>query len=246
LRDGFSTSGTSGNGLGAIQRLSDYFEIYSIPQAGTAVLAHLWSGTILGLDRAILEIGAICLPKRGEEISGDAWAARLDRHHSLLLVADGLGHGAAAATASAQAVRVFYEQENQSPQAIVEAAHAALRSTRGAVLAIASIDFEQRSVRFAGIGNISASITSFTERHNLVSYNGTVGHEVHQIREFSYPWYPNGLLIMHSDGLGSQWKLDRYPGLSQKHSSLIAGVLYRDFHRDRDDVTVLVVKGTGR
>ena len=51
---------------------------------------------------------------------------------------------------------------------------------------------------------------------------------------------------MHSDGLGTQWRLDRYPTLSQKHPSLIAGVLYRDFYRERDDVTVLVAKGVAR
>lgn len=239
LQDGFSTAGTLGNGLGAISRLSGLFEIYSIRNQGTALLAHLWSDSALHPPQETLEIGAICLPKRGEDVSGDAWAYQIDRCRSLLLVADGLGHGPAAATAASQAVRIFQEH-HRSPGAIVEAAHAALRSTRGAALAIAEIDFEQQSVRFAGIGNIAASIFSFTERHHLISNNGTVGHEVRKIQEFTYPWYANGLLIMHSDGLDTKWQLDRYPGLSQKHPSLIAGVLYRDFNRERDDVTVLV------
>ncbi|MBD2519349.1 SpoIIE family protein phosphatase [Nostoc sp. FACHB-973] len=243
LQDGFSTGGTLGNGMGAIRRLSELFEIYSIPNQGTALLAHLWSNPMPHLPEKILEIGAICLPKQGEDVSGDTWACEIDRRRSLLLVADGLGHGPAAASAASQAVRIFQDHHHRSPGAIVEAAHAALRTTRGAALAIAEIDFEQQSVRFAGIGNIAASIFSFTEHHNLVSHNGIVGHEVRKIQEFSYPWYANGLLIMHSDGLGAKWRLDRYPGLSQKHPSLIAGVLYRDFNRERDDVTVLVAKG---
>jgi anti-sigma regulatory factor (Ser/Thr protein kinase) len=246
LQDGFSTAGTSGNGLGAIRRLSSFFEIYSIPNKGTAILTHLWSNSTSHSPEKTLEIGVVCLPKQGEEVSGDAWASQVDRHRHLLLVADGLGHGSAAASASSAAVRAFQDHHHQSPHAIVEVAHAALRSTRGAALAIAEIDFEQQSVRFAGVGNIAARISSFTEHHNLVSYNGTVGHEVRKIQEFTYPWYPNGLLIMHSDGLGTQWRLDRYPGLSQKHPSLIAGVLYRDFNRERDDVTVLVARGVGR
>lgn len=246
LQDGFSTAGTSGNGMGAIRRLSGLFEIYSIPNQGTALLAHLWSDSTPHPPEKTLEIGAICLPKRGEDVSGDAWACVVDARRSLLLVADGLGHGPAAATAASQAVRIFQDDHHRSPGAILEAAHTALRSTRGAVLAIAEIDFEQQSVCFAGIGNIAASIFSFTEHHNLLSHNGTVGHEIRKIQEFSYPWYSNGLLIMHSDGLGAKWQLDRYPGLSQKHPSLIAGVLYRDFNRERDDVTVLVVKGMGR
>ncbi|MDZ8109964.1 MAG: anti-sigma regulatory factor [Nostoc sp. DedQUE12a] len=246
LQDGFSTGGTSGNGLGAILRLSNLLEIYSIPKQGTALLAHVWSDSASHPPEKTLEIGAICLPKPGEDISGDAWACEVDGDRSLLLVVDGLGHGGAAATAASQALRIFQDHHHLSPGAIVEAAHAALRSTRGAVLAIAEIDFEQESVRFAGIGNISASIFSFTKHHNLVSHNGTVGHEIRKIQEFSYPWYGNGLLIMHSDGLDTKWRLDRYPGLSQKHPSLIAGMLYRDFNRERDDVTVLVAKGMSR
>lgn len=243
LQDGFSTAGTAGNGLGAIRRLSNVFEIYSA-DSGTAILSHLWANPQPSHSPNLpLEVGVVCLPKRGEEVSGDAWACQITPQRGLLLVADGLGHGPAAASASSEAVRIFQKQPHRSPHTIIEAAHAALKSTRGAALAIAEIDFEQASVRFAGIGNIAASISSFTEHHNLVSHNGTVGHEVRKIQEFSYSWYADGLFIMHSDGLGTQWKLERYPGLRQKHPSLIAGVLYRDFKRERDDVTVLVARG---
>ncbi|GAB4377875.1 MAG: anti-sigma regulatory factor [Elainellaceae cyanobacterium] len=245
LQDGFSTAGTSGNGLGAIRRLSDFFDVYSLPSKGTALLSHLWSTPISPPPEENLAIGVVCLPKLGEEVSGDDWVCHIDDSRHLLLVVDGLGHGPAAASAASAAIRAFEEHDHQSPHLILEAAHAALRSTRGAALAIAEINVEQQRVRFAGIGNIAGSISSLAAHHNLVSYNGTVGHEVRKIHEFTYPWYPNGLLIMHSDGLSTQWKLDRYPGLSQKHPGLIAGVLYRDFHRERDDVTVLVAKGMG-
>ncbi|WP_017653294.1 ATP-binding SpoIIE family protein phosphatase [Fortiea contorta] len=242
LQDGFSTAGTLGHGLGAIRRLSNLFEIYSIPNQGTALLVHFWSNSIPQPPENALEIGIVCLPKIGENVSGDAWAYKVDHHRSLLLVADGLGHGPAAASAALAAVKIFQEDDHRSPGAIIEAAHAALRSTRGAVLAIAEIDFEQECLRFAGIGNIAASMISFTEDQSLLSYNGTVGHEIRKIKEFTYPWVANRLLIMHSDGLDTKWRLDRYPGLSQNHPSLIAGVLYRDFNRERDDVTVLVAK----
>jgi hypothetical protein len=51
-----------------------------------------------------------------------------------------------------------------------------------------------------------------------------------------------GLMVVHSDGLSPQWELDDYPGISPKAPSLIAGVLYRDFVRRRDDVVVVVVR----
>lgn len=246
LRDGFSTAGTPGTGLGAMTRLSALFDIYSVPKLGSACLAQLWAKSlpIKSLESHV-ESGVVCLPKMGEEISGDAWATAQNSGRTLLLVADGLGHGPQAAQASHEAVRIFRANLGKSPKEIVEAAHAALRSTRGAALAIAEVDFEQLTVRFAGVGNISGTILAQEKTNSLVSYNGTVGHEVRKIQEFVYPWPKDGLLVMHSDGLATQWRLDRYPGLVAKHPSLIAGVLYRDFNRGRDDVTVLVVRKRG-
>ena len=44
---------------------------------------------------------------------------------------------------------------------------------------------------------------------------------------------------MHSDGLTARWDLRAYPALARRHPGLVAGVLYRDFNRGRDDATVL-------
>lgn len=243
MRDGFSTAGTPGNGMGAIMRLSAFFDIYSLPDVGTAVLAQLWAKNIPHtMANVKQELGAVCLPKTGEEVSGDAWASHQETNRSLLLVADGLGHGSLAAQASLEAVRIFHEKAFMSCSGIVEAAHTALRSTRGAALAIAEVDFESQVVRFIGIGNISGTILAPEGSYNMVSQYGTVGHEVRKIQEFTYPWSKGAVLIMHSDGLKTQWRLERYPGLINKHPSLIAGVLYRDFNRGRDDVTVLVAR----
>lgn len=243
LRDGFSTAGTPGKGLGAISRLCVLFDIYSVPNVGTALLTHLWASPLKALHlESNLELGVVCLPKIGEEVSGDAWASDHSSGRSLLLVADGLGHGPLAAQASLEAVRIFRENVRLSPKEIIEAAHKALRSTRGAAVGVAEVDFERQAVRFAGVGNIAATIFSPEKSYSMVSHNGTVGHEVRKIQEFVYQWPKGGLLVMHSDGLGTQWRLDRYPGLAARHPSLIAGVLYRDFNRGRDDVTVLVAR----
>jgi hypothetical protein len=51
---------------------------------------------------------------------------------------------------------------------------------------------------------------------------------------------------MHSDGLNTHWDIDRYPGLFQRHPSLVASVLFRDFRRGRDDATVVVARQTER
>jgi hypothetical protein len=104
-------------------------------------------------------------------------------------------------------------------------------------------------VRYAGLGNISASIVSPVsprESKNLVSYNGIAGHEARKIQEFAYEWPSGALLVVHSDGLSGRWDLARYPGLSLRDPSVVAGVLYRDFSRGRDDAIVVVVRAAAR
>jgi hypothetical protein len=158
------------------------------------------------------------------------------------MVADGLGHGPHAYEASQGAIRIFHEKRSLGPAGILEACHAALRSTRGAALAIAELDFLHQVVRFSGVGNIAGAILSSGKQHNLVSLNGTIGHQVRQIKEYTYPWHDQAVLLMHSDGLATRWKFENYPGLVARHPSVVAGVLYRDHYRGRDDVTVLVAK----
>jgi hypothetical protein len=79
----------------------------------------------------------------------------------------------------------------------------------------------------------------------MVSYNGTVGYEARKFPEFTYPFPAGALLVIHSDGLGSRWDLAAYPGLACRDPALVAGILYRDFQKGRDDVTVLVARASG-
>jgi len=127
-------------------------------------------------------------------------------------------------------------------EAAVETCHLALRSTRGAALAVTEVDVETGVVRFAGVGNIAGSIWNGTQSHHTVSHNGTAGHGTVRIREFSYPWPKGALLVLASDGLATRWTLEPYPGLTVRHPSLLAAILYRDHSRQRDDVTVVVAR----
>lgn len=243
LRDGHSTAASPGTGMGAMSRLSSLFDLYSMPGGGTALLAQVWSGTDQPESSSgSLEIGVVCLPKDRKGACGDGWSVSQQGGRSLLLVVDGLGHGSEAALAAQEAIRVFQKNSHLTPAAIVELAHAGLRPTRGAVLGVAEVDAFHQTVKFSGVGNIAGAIFSPGKSRHFVSVNGTVGHSVRKIQEFTYPWGEDSFLVMHSDGLHSHWRIDAYRGLASRHPSLIAGVLYRDHQRSHDDVTVLVTK----
>lgn len=248
LQDGYSTGSTAGHGLGAIIRLSQDSDFYTVPQKGTCILARWWTEppkpSTPGL--ATLRISAVNLPKPGQEVSGDAWGAVHFADYVLVLLADGLGHGLEANIASMEAVRILRLHPDLPPAALLQRVHSALRgTTRGAAVAIARINLAHSQVAFAGVGNISARIYSGAQpRQSLVSVNGTAGYQTERIQEFAYPWPTDGLLQLHSDGLSTGASLDAYPGLFLRDPALIAGVLYRDFARGRDDSTVVVAKAS--
>lgn len=245
VEDGYSTSGTPGQGLGAMSRLSANFQIYSIPGEGTAIFARLVQeapGGDPAAAAAAYGIGSICVPYSGETACGDAWNFHAVPGRSIYMMADGLGHGPMAAEAAEEAIRVFDECAQMPPSEILTAAHAALRKTRGAAVAVAAIDHHSGVLQYAGIGNISGAILSGGKTRSMVSMNGTLGHNIRTIQDFSYPWEKGSTLLMHSDGLTSRWSLPHYPSLTSRHPALIAGVLYRDFSRKHDDVTVLAAR----
>ncbi len=239
LRDGYSTAGTPGTGLGAIMRLSSEFDLHSIPGVGTAVLARFWRSTP---PKPAPEVGAVCVALPGESVCGDAWAVARRAGVTVLLVVDGLGHGLPAWEAATAALGAFDASRSAEPRAVIEAIHAALRPTRGAAVAVAALDPRRRVVTYAGLGNIGGAVLGDGLARHMVSQNGTAGHEARRFDEFVYPWPEGAQVVMHSDGLGSHWNLGRYPGLLQRGPSLVAGVLYRDFRRRRDDVTVVVAR----
>jgi anti-sigma regulatory factor (Ser/Thr protein kinase) len=241
MRDGFSTTGSPGTGLGAISRLASVFDLYS-GKEGTALLAHVADPEPGGPLADGIVFGAVSIPKRGEEVCGDGWAVAETRAGAAILVVDGLGHGPSAADAAAIATRLFRSHSGSSPTEILERIHDGLRGSRGAAAAVAEIDRAHGLVRFAGIGNVSGVVHGGGTSRNMVSLHGTLGHEVRRIQEFTYAWPPGAVAVMHSDGLSSRWDLAAYPGLPDRHPMLAAGVLYRDFRRDRDDATVVVVR----
>jgi anti-sigma regulatory factor (Ser/Thr protein kinase) len=240
LRDGVSSAGSPGTGLGAIRRLASTFDVHSGP-SGTAVLAEVRGGTN-GRGQTF-EVGPLRVPHPRETECGDDCAVvAMDEGRCVVLLVDGLGHGVAAAAAAEQATRLFRARPGGEPEEILARLHDGLRGTRGAAAAVAVIDPRRRVVRFAGVGNIAGTVLADGTLRSMVSHHGTLGHQASRFHGFTYPLSPNALVVLHSDGISARWDLGTYAGLAARHPMLIAGVLYRDFGRGRDDASVVVLR----
>ena len=232
-------------GSEALSRLSPSFDLYSQPGQGTALRLEIWETSLSPGPPDGLELGAVCLPKKGEEVAGDGWLLEPSGEYQSVLVIDGLGHGPIAAQPLARARDRRFRRAPDScaePGTLMRICHGALASTRGAAGAAARVAPAKQRGTFAGIGNIACRVESVGERRQLVSHGGTLGHVLRRVQEFEFAFPSGALLILHSDGLTSRWTSADYPGLASKHAGLIAGVLYRDHDRGRDDVTVVVLK----
>jgi anti-sigma regulatory factor (Ser/Thr protein kinase) len=239
LQDGYSTVGTPGNGLGAVKRLSNEFDVHSTPGKGTVIVSRIAINT--AAPPSVFTVGAICLPFPGEEVCGDTWRSIEREQEIAVMVADGLGHGPEAAVAARLAGGAFEDEPFATPEQFYQLAHRSLKGSRGAVLARAIIG-RSGDVQYSGIGNIAASVVSSERSRGLASENGTVGVEIRKnVSTYAHVMPAPGVLLMHSDGITSRWSFDAYPGLLLRHPAVIAGVLSRDFVRGRDDATMLVV-----
>ena len=242
LRDGYSTGGTAGQGLGAVQRLSQEFDLVSLEGAGTVVLSRIREPAVAAA-RAPLRLGVVCLPLPGEDECGDTWAWRDEPEGGSLLVFDGLGHGPLAASAARAAYEAFHAGPVQDPVETLQMLHHAVAGSRGGAAAVARIDRRAGRLRYAGIGNIGGVLLGQDARRGLASHNGIMGSVVGRPQGFEYDWAEGDMLVMHSDGIQSRWTLERTPGITTRDPALAAAVLYRDFARGRDDLTVAVVGG---
>jgi anti-sigma regulatory factor (Ser/Thr protein kinase) len=241
LRDGFSTSGTPGTGLGAVGRLSDQFDLHTAPGVGTVIVSRIWRDAQPAEPK--VAVGAVCATMVGERVPGDALSVVDHNGRTRMLVADGLGHGVDAEAAAAKAVDVFeHNHRTTTIGELLDTIDQALRATRGAAVSIAEIDPSAHSLQYVGIGNVSGTIHSRDGVRSLVSHNGIVGHAIRRIQEFSYELPAGAVVVLHSDGLKSRWTFDSYAGLLRRDPTVVAAVLFRDFERGRDDATALVAR----
>ena len=260
VRDGVTTGGSLGAGLGAIRRLMHEFDCYSTvagprPRGVSSSLRRTTHGTALlcrkWVEAARLEqhhasasrrYGAWSRPRPGEVDNGDAYFVRRRAGQTLLAVIDGLGHGHGAQEAARAALEVLSDWEGGGLEEIFQKTHDRLRSTRGAVMGACVVDTRRGAFYYAGVGNVEVRVFNSPEPIRPISANGTLGARMGRLRVWQSPWAEGATIVLASDGLSTSWDIGDYPGLLQKSPQLMAAALMRDYSRGSDDATVLVAR----
>lgn len=248
--DGYSTKGGAGTGLGALRRLSQEFDLFSIPaaasspNAGTVIYSRLLGGVSPRNAASHFRFAGLSKPAPYEVECGDAWFAISEGDKLSLYMADGLGHGPLASHASEEGLLEFTANPFNTLDLMVSKMHQRLRTTRGAAVALLHMDGRGRTLSYLSVGNIAGIFKPLgeTRAKGLMANNGSIGLEYRKPISVTLPLEEDAVVILHSDGLQTRWRLEDYPGLQARSPGLIAGVLFRDFTRLRDDATIAVVR----
>lgn len=247
LTDGFSSSGSLGIGLGAIQRMVDDMHIDSrqTNNTGTDIICKKWlPGSIRADSHKVcpLEIGIVSKAKQGFELNGDAYVIKNNHQHWLVAVIDGVGHGPQAHKAAFLAKQYVESHVSQSLHGLFHGVEQACQGSNGVVMAIAQFDLTNDQLSFASIGNIEAKLIGRGDMPHLPVRRGILGRHAPLPMICSHSWTAHQGLVMHSDGVSSRWHWRDYPHLQDKPAQLIAEHMHHQLNKDGDDATLLFVK----
>jgi len=243
LSDGYSSTATLGHGLGSIKRLSDLFDVYSVKDWGTILVARVYKEEQPLFKKRLLECRGINVPKHGELVSGDGFCLKATGEGFRILIADGLGHGPDANAAVKKACEAFTACTEESSTETIRYIHSQIRKTRGIVGLVVFYNNQTRTWKMTGVGNIAARWMGPLNTRNHVSYNGIIGYNIpgtmneQLLSQEEFPQF-----IACSDGIRSRWDIAKFPMLMQHDGMIIASALYKEFSRGTDDTSVLVCK----
>jgi anti-sigma regulatory factor (Ser/Thr protein kinase) len=241
LVDGMSTKNSLGQGLGAIKRMSNIFQVFTQKDWGTVMLVRIFRED-LPYRKKSNEIRSLVVAKPGEETCGDGFFCNITAQHIRIFLGDGLGHGQAANEAVDKAIQSFNASAEETASGILREIHEAVRKTRGLVGTAAIYSFNDKTWHICGVGNILTRCITGIETKSCMPYNGILGHNIPRSMQDTALLNSGQTLVMASDGIKTKWDHNKYPTLFKYDLSITAAVLFKDFARFTDDMSVAVIK----
>lgn len=188
-------------------------------------------------------------PFAGERVCGDQpIVVGADPNAALVGVLDGLGHGENAARAAQCGVDVLHAAPADPLEVLVRRCHRALGATRGAAMTLARIDFADGTLRWLGIGNVTANLVAkhpggVAVRSSARLAAGIVGYRIPEVltpQELSIR--PGDLIVIASDGIAEN-HLDGIDFAAPTPAT--AREILATYNKGTDDALVLLARHRG-
>lgn len=199
------------------------------------------------IDVPLIDYGVAKFVLPGQTESGDQHLVCCSNRAVLIAAIDGIGHGQEAACAAKTAALILREGVDEPILSLIEKCHERLRTSRGIVLSLASIDSVHGMMTWLGIGNVQGALmragaSKGTVQEMLLLRAGVVGAQLPSLQAAVLPVFPGDTLIFATDGVRSNF--------FESLSALVAPQRAADrilehYHSGTDDALVLVARLTG-
>lgn len=182
----------------------------------------------------------------GESESGDQHLVCCNESGVLIAAIDGIGHGGEAASAARAAIAVLRNGVGDPIISLVTACHEKLRTTRGVVLSLASVDVRHGLMTWLGVGNVQGVLVRNGNKSNsqetLLLRGGVVGDHLPQLQAAVLPVTPGDLLVFATDGVRADFVRTLS---SMENPQRAAERIMKNFCSQSDDALVLALRITG-
>jgi serine/threonine protein phosphatase PrpC len=158
----------------------------------------------------------------------------------LASVIDGLGGGLEAERAASLAAETLRRNPAMPLQELIRRSHAALHSTRGAVIGLLRLELVANQATYVGVGNIGVQVYS-RQPIKPISKNGILGFRLPNLLELRYSYDPGDLFVLYSDGVSGHFAQDNKIDLKQPPQQMAEQVL-ASYGKHSDDATVVVMR----
>jgi negative regulator of sigma-B (phosphoserine phosphatase) len=192
----------------------------------------------------IIEYGVAGYVVPGQTESGDRHLIRHRPEGVLVAAIDGLGHGDEAACAAKMALSILEGSREESVVNLLQLCHEGLRSTRGVVMSLATIDLTRGSMSWIGVGNVQGVILRRRARvgavpEELLLRAGVIGAQLPGLQAASLRLTKGDTLIFATDGIRTEFAKDLPPAEAPQK---LADKILAEYCRGNDDALVVVTR----
>jgi hypothetical protein len=174
----------------------------------------------------------------GELECGDQLGVVRDDLRSLVVLADGVGHGPEAAAAARAAIAAVTHEPWAPLGDILSRCHRELASTRGAAVALLRVDAARHEVEHVAIGNVEVAAAA-REATRWLAVPGIVGSRMRKVSVTQQRLHLGDVIAVHTDGVSRRLDLGRYFALD---ASSLASTLVEHYGSQHDDAACVVIR----
>ena len=199
------------------------------------------------IEQPLLDYGVASFILPGQTACGDYHVACCNTSGVLIAAIDGVGHGEEAARAAEAAGALLKANRDEPIISLAERCHEELKSTRGVVLSLASVDMKHGLMTWLGVGSVQGILTRASARKGaarevLLLRGGVVGSQLPPLQAAVLPVFREDTVVFVTDGVRPEFAEGLSPLESPRRA---ADRILERYRSGKDDALVLVARLTG-